>query len=287
MQSNSLLRPMAELTVTGLCIRWAPVNDAESFSIGGPGIYAALGARLVNAVPTLGLRLGIDVSHRELVFITRLGSLSSEIERVEQANLLWQGPILLDQTRVGMAVGEPTSMSPAQLPGSDGWLTVANLDPSAILSAVGLWTGPVAVDCYEPWIRFRPKSSIALASRADVLFLTERELAAFPGNAQRFILEAKDRFVVLKKGSRGVSLYHNGHERQLPAPTPLVIRSDLGAGDLLLGLLSGHLAGASGPNDALTIDNLEEAYFTVRPWLSELLSASHPIEFLARHEYLA
>jgi len=172
------------------------------------------------------------------------------------------------------------------VPDSSGVLAIANMDPGAVTAAALVWPRLVLVDLYESWIRYRPKSSIELARRADVLFLTEQELAAFSPSSQRDIVDAPDKFIVLKRGPQGVTLRYGGQHRQLPAASPERVLSDLGAGDLVLGFVAARLASRVKDDKRIDINDLESAYLEALPWIAQLLESPSPIDFLARQERL-
>ena len=68
---------LTDLTILGLCIRWATMEHSATLAMGGPAVYAALGARLAGTNPILQLRLGCDVSPREIEFIRSISRPSS------------------------------------------------------------------------------------------------------------------------------------------------------------------------------------------------------------------
>jgi sugar/nucleoside kinase (ribokinase family) len=110
--------------------------------------------------------------------------------------------------------------------------------------------------------------------QVQLVTITAKDMAALPPEVLRGVRAGKPGgpALVVKRDVRGVSIIVNGECRNLPPPTlQMPVRTDAGAGDVLLGGLAVHL---SRSQESLSIDRVQQAYEACRPAVAGLLSSA-------------
>src|SRR5262249_33428098 len=107
--------------------------------------------------------------------------------------------------------------------------------------------------------------------RAQLVTVTRRDHERLPADciAGIGLGEPGGPALIIKSGPAGVTVLANGESVALPAPVvQQPIRTDIGAGDLLLGLLSARIALHSRP---AFLETIEGAYREACPVVAQLL----------------
>jgi sugar/nucleoside kinase (ribokinase family) len=172
--------------------------------------------------------------------------------------LVWSGPpsFAFDPSDIVVAAnGDPNWLMETLLRGAPGFL---------------------AVDLHVAWMRSRRSSLRYCVEAAHLVSGTVEEFNAL---AESNVRTRSECVRLVKRGPRGVVVTDKCTARSLPAPdlaSPM--KSDVGAGDFLLGLLVGSAA-RSGLIDRSSADHFAAAYQACRGHLSLLLDSADPAEF--------
>jgi hypothetical protein len=89
--------------------------------------------------------------------------------------------------------------------------------------------------------------------------------------------------LIVKNGSAGIKIFGGGAVRNLPAPSPKSINTDVGCGDLLVGALAGHIL--QNPLFAEPVsfcDLIESAYKKSLDLVTKLIESRSAYEFVTQ-----
>ncbi len=270
--------------VSGLVMRFMDSTNCTSSHVAGPAVYAAVGAGLQTKV-NLVAALSTDVSNRER---DRLTSLNIDMACCEPRD---EPSLLLDVVALRRGASSVLSANPIHwtprpmttLESSDA-LLAANGDPHWLMKTIEASTPYfVAMDLHATWMRARRTSLEYCINRADFITGTEAEFAYWAGVAPNHVTR-RSSVRLVKRGPNGVLLSSGGLTTELSAPTSSQSQpNDVGAGDLLLGLVGGGaIKRAKGMPPLLS--HYVEAYEEARAFLSILLASGGADDFLTAIE---
>ncbi len=236
-----------------------PFGKAERV-LGGSANYFAAAASLFTPVQLVGV-VGRDYPMADLDFLKERGVDLSGVEQADGESFFWAGRYHHDlntrdtlETRLGVFADFHPRI-PAAFAESPV-VFLGNIDPVLQLDVLEQVDSPklVAADTMNFWISSKRAELLEVISRVDILLVNDseaRELADTPSllDAARWIQERGPKYVVVKRGEHGATLY--GPDWMFFAPGyPLEkVFDPTGAGDAFAG---GFLASLAAEGTALT-----------------------------------
>lgn len=234
-------------------------NGQVSSVMGGSGPYAALAARLVtDALPMVGV-VGDDFPAEWGLALEARGVSMQHVAREQGQTFAWTGKYEEDmnnRTTVSTVEGVQEHWAP-QLPAELQQVplaVVANVTPPLqyrMLECCAAAQFSMA-DFMKSWIEREPEYTEKLLRRVDLALMNDEEARAYARTDDSIeagyrILEAGPRYVIVKHGSAGSTLFHRpadgGEVKLFRCPAwPLMHPQDpTGAGDSFMGALAGYL----------------------------------------------
>ena len=232
--------------------------------VGGAGIYSSVAASFFTRPGLVG-PAGIDFPPHTLAALRERGIALDGVPRLAERSFHWSGEYRGDmeqaithQTRVEILEAFNWGV-PAEWRQPTG-LLLCNNDPSIQLRLLEqVQAGWVAADSMNLWIEIQRAALEQVVAQTDLLFLNDAEALAFTGAASldaagAALLAAGPRFVVIKRGAKGATLFHANGNARIPAHPARQFIDPTGAGDTFAGATCGWLAERN-----LDADNLVEA----------------------------
>jgi len=232
--------------------------------VGGAGIYSSVAASFFTRPGLVG-PAGIDFPPHTLAALRERGIALDGVPRLAERSFHWSGEYRGDmeqaithQTRVEILEAFNWGV-PAEWRQPTG-LLLCNNDPSIQLRLLEqVQAGWVAADSMNLWIEIQRAALEQVVGQTDLLFLNDAEALAFTGAASldaagAALLAAGPRFVVIKRGAKGATLFHADGDARIPAHPARQFIDPTGAGDTFAGAACGWLAERN-----LDADNLVEA----------------------------
>lgn len=277
-----------EVVVAGIVLRAGP-SDSRAGAIEGPALCAAAGVVLAGLAPMLLAAVPAMLGPIDRLVLERLsvgGDLT--LSRAQPA-LRYEGPPVVGDGAYAIHGDPPDwrATCPTHRLGGRS-LVLANGDPEwyALLLADAC-PAFTAMDLHRAWLHVRLREIATCLRRVDLVTLTESELDRLPRDAVRGLRYGQPGgpAMVVKRGSRGVTLLAAGASRDASAPTPEGgVQSDVGAGDFLLGALTARLAQAPPP---VSMARLQAAYRSACRDLGRFLAAPSLTAFLSQENLIA
>lgn len=259
-------------------------TEQAEVGIGGPLLMAGLGLRWAGVRTLLFGAVSSFHSQDELLLLRSFEGGIANLRVLRKAPLEFSTPRLLGTSSTYQISGDPALWrGSTSLPQGLRKLVLANADPAwyAQLLAPGRENLQVFFDIHSQWLKFRPSETLSCLRAANVVTLTEDELRLLPRQllAQARLGSPGGPALLIKHGASGCVVRANGREASVPPPVLSRPAShDVGAGDLLLGLLAAH----SPSERELEVEDLVLAYERSMPFLAQFLSCDTPIAFLHR-----
>jgi len=232
--------------------------------VGGAGIYSSVAASFFTQPGLVG-PAGIDFPPHTLAALRERGVALDGVPRLAERSFHWSGEYRGDmaqaithQTRVEILEAFNWNV-PAEWRQPTG-LLLCNNDPSIQLRLLEqVQAGWVATDSMNLWIEIQRDALEKVVAQTDLLFLNDAEALAFTGTASldaagAALLAAGPRFVVIKRGAKGATLFHADGNARIPAHPARQFIDPTGAGDTFAGAACGWLA-----ERELDAENLIEA----------------------------
>ncbi len=232
--------------------------------VGGAGIYSSVAASFFTQPGLVG-PAGIDFPPHTLAALRERGIALDGVPRLAERSFHWSGEYRDDmaqaithQTRVEILEAFNWGV-PAEWRQPTG-LLLCNNDPSIQLRLLEqVQAGWVAADSMNLWIEIQRAALEQVVAQTDLLFLNDAEALAFTGAASldaagAALLAAGPRFVVIKRGAKGATLFHADGNARIPAHPARQFIDPTGAGDTFAGAACGWLAERN-----LDAENLVEA----------------------------
>jgi len=259
----------------------APVTPADGV-LSGPALGAALGAAAGGAPVRLMVAVPEVANGTALRLLRALDPEAAFWCRLPLVPLRWHAPAIVGTGRRWQIEGDPRAWSAtapaAALAGAI--LALPNAPPAAYAAMLeGAQPRFTAIDLDARWAPSQPAAFAACARRAQLLTLTRADQLSLPRGtfAGSRAGERGGPVMVVKDGADGVDILAGGGRLHLPAPVcngP--VRTDAGAGDLLLGFLAARLGPLTAPP---TLDDCAGAYLAALPLLSRLLGSGSLVDF--------
>ena len=220
--------------------------------VGGAGIYSSVAASFFTQPGLVG-PAGIDFPPHTLAALRERGIALDGVPRLAERSFHWSGEYRGDmeqaithQTRVEILEAFNWGV-PAEWRQPTG-LLLCNNDPSIQLRLLEqVQAGWVAADSMNLWIEIQRAALEQVVAQTDLLFLNDAEALAFTGAASldaagAALLAAGPRFVVIKRGAKGATLFHANGNARIPAHPARQFIDPTGAGDTFAGATCGWLA---------------------------------------------
>ena len=220
--------------------------------VGGAGIYSSVAASFFTQPGLVG-PAGIDFPPHTLAALRERGVALDGVPRLAERSFHWSGEYRGDmaqaithQTRVEILEAFNWGV-PAEWRQPTG-LLLCNNDPSIQLRLLEqVQAGWVAADSMNLWIEIQRAALEQVVAQTDLLFLNDAEALAFTGAASldaagAALLAAGPRFVVIKRGAKGATLFHANGNARIPAHPARQFIDPTGAGDTFAGAACGWLA---------------------------------------------
>ena len=220
--------------------------------VGGAGIYSSVAASFFTQPGLVG-PAGIDFPPHTLAALRERGIALDGVPRLAERSFHWSGEYhgdmaqaITHQTRVEILEAFNWSV-PAEWRQPTG-LLLCNNDPSIQLRLLEqVQAGWVAADSMNLWIEIQRAALEQVVAQTDLLFLNDAEALAFTGAASldaagAALLAAGPRFVVIKRGAKGATLFHANGNARIPAHPARQFIDPTGAGDTFAGATCGWLA---------------------------------------------
>ena len=245
--------------------------------LGGAATHFSLAASFFTQVRVIAV-VGEDFGPRQEAVFTKRGIDTTGIEHTAGKSFFWEGSYVDDLNEAKTRNTELNvfaSFSP-KIPDSyrdSKFLFLANIDP--VLQKRVREQMPdvklVAGDTMNYWIKDHRAALLEVLKGLDVLLINDTEAKMLAGNnnlvlAARAVMAMGPRFLVVKHGEYGATLFHSkmregqGAELRVPAmPLELVV-DPTGAGDSFAGGFFGYLA-SIGETKELTPDAFRRAMF--------------------------
>lgn len=256
--------------------------------IGGPAIYAALGVRHAGISTALLTAVGQNLTDADTAVLAFVDDEHAPLrKKLARPMINWRSPAILGDAGRGVLSDDPSlwRAMPSDNDSINGSaLILANGDPAwyqALLATCA--PSLIFMDAHMEWLRVREKALNACLQKARVITITETEYKALPIAAKSGVTFGEnDKALIIKRGAQGVTILTGHQRRDLPPPAPAVVRTDVGCGDLLIGLLAGHFIATFSMGSQTLIDRLSQAYLNSLTQLSELIESESPRAFIDR-----
>lgn len=262
-------------------------DGSNAYVLGGPAIYAALGVRHGGLPVRLLTALGNDLDDTDKAVLDCIDDRADRLMMVLPYPMIaWNSPAVLGDHGKGRLSDDPARwrVMPVSMAAIDAQpLILANADPDwhqLLLAAAR--PSCVFMDVHMEWLRFREKALHACMQKANVITITETEYKALPLAARSGgVFSGEDKAVIIKRGRQGVTIVAQRQQHDFPPPSPSHIGTDVGCGDLLIGLLAAHaLKRADSGLPLASIDRLGQAYLDSLTELARLIESDSPSTFL-------
>lgn len=274
------------ILVAGIALRHRFVDDAIENQplLSGPVILASIGAQETGLKTDLLTALPGDLTSTDRLLLNRIDPGLFHVRHLTEPAMQLVTPRHLSNSAAYDIVGTPTIWrAPLRLT-RDCYRAVvlSNGDPAWYCSwihSIGIEC-PIILDLHGMWFGYRETEIQNCLSRATLVTLTRAEFSSLPRAlvARAALGKHGGAALILKDGANGCIARAFGGEVELPAPQVKgEALHDIGAGDLLIGLLAGHLATIS---KAWTLTDIVQAYHASLSRISELLRSERPDDFV-------
>ncbi|KHS96408.1 hypothetical protein RC88_06915 [Pectobacterium parvum] len=253
--------------------------------IGGPAVYAATGMRLMGLHSRMMAAVSHSMSEDERSVIELLSCDDRCMTSINNPLLTWHSENVLGSKGNGKLDGMPAIWKSEK--NSDllnGALVVlANGDPAWYCSILTK-TQPqlTLMDFNMNWLAIRGEELRQCLRYVDMITITRHEYSSLGKRFFATFLAQKNKFLLVKDGSHGSELI-SGEERELLAPAmPRTVTTDVGCGDLLIGLVAGYLSHQLSRADAMVFQQIKAGYLAALPWIATLLESGCNESFIRR-----
>ncbi len=234
-----------------------PTGRANSV-LGGSGIYAALAARLVTTDMALVGVVGTDFDEKYRLAMEARGVSMAHVAQEEGETFAWTGQYeddMNNRTTVSTTEGVQEHWRMELSPELQQYTLAVATNVTPPLQYRMLEQCPNATfrmaDFMKSWIIREREYTHKLLSKVDLALMNDEEAREYAGTNDSLeagykLLEAGPRYVIVKHGSAGSTLFHrteSGEIQLFRCPAwPLVNAVDpTGAGDSFMGALAGYL----------------------------------------------
>lgn len=240
-------------------------------SLGGSANYFSLAASLFAPVRVVGV-VGEDYSpeHKDILLKRKVDL--TGLQTVPGKTFHWEGTY---EQNLNEAVTLKTELNvfahfnpalPEQYK-SSSYVFLANIDPTLQLEVLSQVTKPlfVGMDSMNFWINSKQEELLKVFKKVDIVFMNEAEAKMLTQTdntirAIKNVSELGPKFVVVKKGEYGATIYSKDHGfYQIPALPVENVVDPTGAGDSFAGGFFGTLAARTASSETPTWTDLKQA----------------------------
>lgn len=270
--------------VAGLIMRMRTTDGNHSF-IGGPALYAAIGMRCMKVTSRIMAALGRDLTDKEKEIIQFFTYDDTCIEYVRHNTMNWLSSSILGNKRNGKTDGMPnlwrTENNFTKV--NDSVLVLANADPEWYRKILENYQPQITLmDFNINWLSIRTLDLISCLKRVDIVTITQYEFNSLDKSIfQHFDLN-KNKYLLIKDGEKGTRLISKEREEMLEPANPKYVHTDIGCGDLLIGLLGGYIHNSVTSAHELSFELIKNAYLNALPFITKLLESTNNEEFIQR-----
>lgn len=242
----------------------------------GPAIGAALGAASAGGRPRLLAAVPDRLPESAWRIVRSVDPEGGLLRRRSGPPLVWRAGAVIGETRDWKLEGDPrgwtAACAPALLRGRA--LALANGNPGPYAELLKRAEPRfIAIDVNVDWLPAQAPALKYCLQRAQLVTVTREDYLRLPSDllAGTGLGRRGGPALVVKAGEAGVTVHAEGQSRWLQPPKiDGGARTDVGAGDLLLGILTARLGCKSGP---VSVRDLEAAYAAALTLLARLLES--------------
>ena len=240
-------------------------NKSQKGIIGGAGIYSSISASLFTDT-TLVAAIGNDFPEGILEKIKKRGINTQSIKKLDYPTFHWSGEYKGDMSqaithKTDFRINDYYDWEVSSKQKKTDTLLLCNNDPAIQLRILEQVEAKlIAMDTMNLWIDIAKEKLEGVVSQVDILFINDAEAQQYSETqdlekAALRLLDKGPRFVVIKKGKKGASLYSKDFTKEMLAFQVDNFVDPTGAGDSFAGAAMGYLANL----DSLNIENLTDA----------------------------
>ena len=240
-------------------------NKSQKGIIGGAGIYSSISASLFTDT-TLVAAIGNDFPEGILEKIKKRGINTQSIKKLDYPTFHWSGEYKGDMSqaithKTDFRINDYYDWEVSSKQKKTDTLLLCNNDPAIQLRILEQVEAKlIAMDTMNLWIDIAKEKLEDVVSQVDILFINDAEAQQYSETqdlekAALRLLDKGPRFVVIKKGKKGASLYSKDFTKEMLAFQVDNFVDSTGAGDSFAGAAMGYLANL----DSLNIENLTDA----------------------------
>lgn len=251
--------------------------------IGGPAVYAATGMRLMGIRSRMMAAVSNNMSEDERSVIELLSCDEHCMTSINNPLLTWYSENVLGSKGNGKLDGMPAVWKSEKNSSllNDTLVVLANGDPAWYCSILAK-TQPLLtlMDFNMNWLAIREKELRQCLRYVDIITITKHEYYSLGKYFFATFLAEKNKYLLLKEGRHGSELI-SGEERELlPPAMPQIVTTDVGCGDLLIGLLAGYLSHQILRTETVTFQQIKTGYLAALPWIATLLESDNNESFI-------
>ena len=219
--------------------------------VGGAGIYSSVAASIF-AKTSLVAAIGNDFPMKFMDEIKSRNINVQSVKELDYPTFHWSGEY---KGNMSQAITHETDF---QINEHYGWevakehrkpraLLLCNNDPNIQMKVLEQMDAEIiAMDTMNLWIDIERKKLDEIVSRIDILFINDAEAQLYSGlesldNAAKRLLEKGPKYVIIKKGEKGASLYNKESAEHRTAFVVKDFIDPTGAGDTFAGAAIGYL----------------------------------------------
>ena len=233
--------------------------------VGGAGIYSSISASIFTDT-TLVAAIGNDFPENILEKIKERGINTQSIKKLNYPTFHWSGEYKGDMSqaithKTDFRINDYYDWEINSEQRKTDFLLLCNNDPAIQLRILEQVEAKlIAMDTMNLWIDIAKEKLESVVSQVNLLFINDAEAQQYSETqdlekAALILLNKGPKYVVIKKGEKGASLYSKNFTKKILAFQVDNFVDPTGAGDSFAGAAMGYLANL----DSLNIENLTDA----------------------------
>ncbi len=227
-------------------------RESRKGIVGGAGIYSSIAASFF-AKTALVAAKGHDFPEKIIEMIQKKDIDISSVKSLDYPTFHWSGEYVDDMAQAithetDFQINEYYDWEIIKEQQKTNILLLCNNNPNIqkrILDQTDAKT--IAMDTMNLWINIEPKMLDLVVSKVDILFINDAEAKMYSKEsnldlAAKKLIKKGPKYVIIKKGDKGASLYSNKLTKHLDAYKIKKFVDPTGAGDSFAGAAMGYLA---------------------------------------------
>ena len=227
-------------------------RESRKGIVGGAGIYSSIAASFF-AKTALVAAKGHDFPEKIIEMIQKKDIDISSVKSLDYPTFHWSGEYVDDMAQAithetDFQINEYYDWEITKEQQKTNILLLCNNNPNIqkrILDQTSAKT--IAMDTMNLWINIEPKMLDLVVSKVDILFINDAEAKMYSKEsnldlAAKKLIKKGPKYVIIKKGDKGASLYSNKLTKHLDAYKIKKFVDPTGAGDSFAGAAMGYLA---------------------------------------------